>query len=100
MNFSDLLQRANLNCIQTFLVYGGENYEKPSEKTYSERIDEAKKKATAFFRKRYSDIKEYDEISGYFAEQTSVFEEVYFEMGMIVGAKIAFQIHERMKELE
>ncbi len=79
---------------------GSESFEKPSEKTYSERLAEARKKATAFFDARYSDIREYDEISGYFNEQAGVFQDVYFEIGLILGAKIAFQICGRIGGLE
>ncbi len=100
MDLGDLLRRANLNCIEDFLISGGESFERPSEKTYSERLAEAAKKATAFFDARYSDIREYDEISGHFNEQAGVFQDVYFEIGLIVGAKIAFQICGRMGELK
>lgn len=99
MDFGDLLERANLNSIESYLLYGGESTDKPSEKTYSERLAEAKKKAAAFFQSRYSDIQEYDEITGYFNEQVAVFQDVYLEIGLILGAKIAFQIRERMEEI-
>jgi len=79
---------------------GSESFENLPEKTYSERLAEARKKATAFFDARYSDIHEYDEISGYFNEQAGVFQDVYFEIGLILGAKIAFQICGRMGELK
>ena len=53
----------------------------------------------AFFEERFSDIKELDEIAGYYYKQAIVYRDVYFEMGLITGAKIAFQIHKRMEEL-
>lgn len=99
MDFSDLLQRANLNSVESYLLYGSESFEKPSDKTYKERLSEARKKAKAFFEARYSDVTEYDEISGYFNEQAGVFQDVYFEIGLLVGAKIAFQIRGRMEEI-
>ena len=99
MDFSNLLHRANLNSIESYLIHGGENFDEPSNKTYSERLKEAQKKTIAFFDARYSDIQEYDEISGYFHEQVAVFRDVYFEIGIITGAKITFQIREKMNEL-
>jgi len=98
MDFKDLLQRANLNCIENYLLYGEPTFEKQSEKSYSERLKEARKKASAFFKARYSDIDEYDEISGYFYEQVEVYQDVYFEIGLIVGAKIAFQLRGKIEE--
>jgi hypothetical protein len=86
MDFSDMLKRANLNSLQDYFLYGGESTKKPSDKTYSERLKEATKNATAFFKARYPDIAEYDEIAGYFGTQAAVFQEVYFEIGLIVGA--------------
>lgn len=99
MEFSDILHRANLNSIEDYLIDGSESLLEPSTKKYSERLSEVQKKITAFFQARYSDVNEYDEISGYFNEQTEVFRAVYLEIGLILGAKIAFQIRERMEEL-
>lgn len=99
MNFENLLQRANLNSIESFLLYGIESYTDFNEKTYSERLNEARKNATEFFQSKYTDIDEYDKITGYFDEQVSVFEDVYFELGLITGSKIGFQISERLKNL-
>ena len=99
MDFSDLLRRANLNAIEDFIIHGGESLEKPSEKTYSQRIADAEKKAKAFFEAKYPDVNEYDEVAGCFNEQAAVFEEVYFEIGLIIGVKIARQIFLRMGEM-
>lgn len=99
MDFSDLLQRANLNAIETFFMYGGINLEKPSGKTYTQRLTETRKKAADFFAARFPDLGEYDEISEHFDELAAVYEEVYFEIGLILGAKIAFQISGKMEEL-
>ena len=100
MDFKDLLKRVNLKTIEDFLIYGVESFETPPKKSYSKRLEEAKKNAIDFFKARYKDVKEFDEILGYFSEQTYVYQDVYFEIGLITGAKIAYQICERMKELE
>ena len=99
MDFSNLLRRTNLNSIQDYLMYGGESLEKPSDKTYSERLKEADKKASAFFHSRYTENDEFDEIYGYYNAQIAVYENVYFEIGLIMGAKIAFQVRGKMEEL-
>lgn len=99
MEFDDLLRRADLNNLEEFIIHGGESFVKPSTKTYSQRLKEADSKVEAFFEERFSDIKELDEIVGYYYKQAIVYRDVYFEMGLITGAKIAFQIHKRMEEL-
>ncbi len=65
-----------------------------------ERLMEADEKAHAFFKARYPDMKEYDEIMAYYYNQTGVIKEVYFEIGLIAGGKIAFEISKRMEELK
>lgn len=99
MNFNNMLNRANLNILEDFLFHGGECFAEPSDKTYSERLKEADGKVSAFFEERYPDINEYDEISGYYHRQTNVYREVYFEIGLITGAKIAFQLAKKSEEL-
>lgn len=99
MEFNNILNRANLNSLEEFLFHGGECFAEPSEKTYAERLKEADSKVSAFFGEQYSDINEYDEISGYYHRQTNVYREVYFEIGLITGAKIAFQFAKRTEEL-
>lgn len=99
MKFNEYLQRAELISLQNFLKHGGETYIQSSEKTYSEQISDAREKAKNFLQKRFPDIDDYDEIYGYFDEQVSVYEEVYFEVGLIVGAKIGFQLHKKFNEL-
>ncbi len=98
-NFSDLLHRANLNCMEMFLMNGSECCDAPSGGTYAERLKEADKKALAFFQERYSDISEFDEITEYFYAQIASYEDVFFEIGLLVGAKIGFQAREKMEEL-
>ena len=81
------------------LTHGGESFERPSDKSYAQRLQEARKNATAFFEARFTNIDEFDEIAGYFNEQVSVFEDVYLEIGLLLGARIAFQICGKIAEL-
>lgn len=99
MKFENYLQRAELISLQNFLKYGGETFIPTSGKKYSERLTEARRKAKNFFEEKFSDIDEFDRIYGYFDEQVSEYEEVFFEIGIIVGAKIGFQFREKMEDL-
>lgn len=99
MKFEDYLQRAELISLQNFLRHGGETCEKTSQKTYSQQLQEARSKANTFFQQNFPDIEEQDRISEYFYEQVSVYEEVFFEIGLIVGAKIGFQLKGKFEEL-
>ena len=100
MKFENYLQRAELISLQNFLKHGGETFIPTSDKKYSERITEARRKAKNFFEERFTDINEFDRIYGCFDEQVSeYYEDVFFEIGIIVGAKIGFQFREKMEEL-
>ena len=99
MDFNHSYRRADLNSIEAFLMHGGESFERPSDKSYAQRLQEARKNATAFFEARFTNIDEFDEIAGYFNEQVSVFEDVYLEIGLLLGARIAFQICGKIAEL-
>ena len=102
MKFDGLLRRANLNSLETFLLNGGEALRESDMKTYSERLEKANKRLSVFLTSVCDDtnIEEYDKISGEMYEQIAVYEDVYFEVGLIMGAKIAFQIRGKLEELK
>lgn len=99
MKFENYLQRAELISLQNFIKFGGETTIPTSNKKYSERLAEARKKALNFFEEKFPDMDEFDRIYGYFDDQVTEYEEVFFEIGIIVGAKIGFQFREKMEEL-
>ena len=101
MDFSEVLKRADLDHLEEFLMHGGEWVKEPSAspQTYANRLRTAQENVSAFFASRYTDLKELDEITGYYDEQVGVYQDVYFEIGLILGAKIAFQIRAKMEEL-
>lgn len=99
MNFKDYLQRAEFISLQNFLKHGGETYIPSNDKKYSEQLAEARKKVKNFIEEKFPDMEEYDKVYGYFDEQVCVYEEVFFEIGVIVGTKIGFQLQKRIEEL-
>ena len=99
MDFTNLLIRANLSNLEDFLLEGGEYLIEKNHKPYSEMLEEAERDARDFFQVRFPDTDDYDEISGYYNRQTEVYKEAFFEIGLLLGAKIGYQIHSRMSEL-
>lgn len=100
MDFSGLLHRTNLNVLEAFITNELESNDAPSEQGYRERLMEADNKAANFLKARFPVLKEYDQIMAYYYNQTEVIQEVYFEIGLIVGGKIAFEISKKMEELK
>ena len=100
MKFEDYLQRAEFISLQNFLKTGGETFVKSSQQTYSEQLKEARQKAKDFFDEKFPELDEHDEIVEYFYDLVSVYEEVFFEIGSIIGAKIGMQLQKRIQELQ
>ncbi len=100
VEFSKLLQRANLNVLEAYIVRELESWEDPPYKPYSERLAEAGRDADTFLKARFPELKDYNEITSFYDRQVSVNQDVYFEIGLIVGGKMAFEISRRMEELK
>lgn len=100
MNFGNLLHRSNLNTLETFITCGEKSFSSPPEGAYSERLKKASQNVTALFQARFPDFQDYDEVAGYYDKQVEVVQDIYFEIGLILGARIAFQISEKMEELK
>ena len=100
MDYSGILRRIEIERLKEYIMSGDLRIEEPSQQSYIERLMEADEKAHQFFKARYPDMKEYDEIMAYYYNQTGVIKEVYFEIGVIAGGKIAFEISKKMEELK
>ena len=50
MRFEKLLHRVSLDVIETFILSGDLRHKRASEKNFSERLQEASKKATTFLK--------------------------------------------------
>ena len=100
VKFEDYLQRAEFISLQNFLKTGGEIYIQSPQKTYSEQLKEVHQKAKAFFDQKFTDIDEHDKITECFYNLAGVYEEVFFEVGTIVGAKIGMQLQKKLQELQ
>lgn len=57
-------------------------------------------KLREFLHTQYPDMETYEKISDYFNEMAIVIEEVFFEIGLITGAKIGYQLREKIDELK
>lgn len=99
MNFSDVLKRANIYTLETFLLEGYEPPPRENKKSFSERLRIAEDQISAFFNARFESIEEHDEVSSYFYGLVEEYKNVYFEIGLITGAKIAFQLNRKIEEL-
>lgn len=99
MYFKDLLKRAELKSIKDFIVWGEETYEESEKRTYDERIKEAKRKIGEIFEEYFPDNKTNDKVFSLYYKQMSVYQDVYFELGLLAGAHLALEINEKLREI-
>ena len=99
MLFRDLLKRADLKNLEEFVLNGCVYRGEISTQTYLERLRAAEENIHSLFAAQYTDTEECEKKKNYYYDQLEVFQDVYFEIGLLMGAKLAFQIHRRLEEL-
>lgn len=98
MEFDKIMQRADLSSIRAFLKTGAEDLNEKTELTYSEQIKEAMRNIEKMLKEKYPTFEEYDKAESYLNEQIFTLENVYFELGLLAGAKMGFQISKKIEE--
>ncbi|MCQ5143653.1 hypothetical protein [Enterocloster bolteae] len=87
--FSDMLERVKLNSIIGYLMYGTEDAVIEDKGTYEERIENAYDKIFETLEKMFpSANKKNDELIGAVMDFSITHNEVYLEMGIIVGIQM------------
>lgn len=93
MNFIErYLARANIQEIRTY-IQGAEAIGEIDTRTYSQRLESGRKPLLDFLKELYPDPWEYEKkLSGILADMLGAYEDVYLEVGMKVGARMAYQL--------
>lgn len=87
--FSDMLERVKLSSIIGYLMYGTENSVVEDKGTYEERIENAYDKIFKTLENMFpSANKENEELFGAVMDFSITHNEVYLEMGIIVGVQM------------
>jgi hypothetical protein len=100
-NVSEIFQRLDIQHIREFLLNGVECAE-ISNKSYKQRIDEARTPAVKIIKKQASDIAEYAAILREVNNYVDVVKDVYMEIGIQCGAIIAMQLlgNDQLKQIK
>ena len=87
--FSDMFRRVKLDNIIGYLIYGIEDYEIESRGTYEERIEKAFHKIFESLEKMNPSFsKENDELQSIIIDFSITHNEVYVEMGILLGIQM------------
>lgn len=95
----DFLERANCDAIETFIMTGGESVHTAEPIPLEERLREAEKEITKILFLKCETEQEREEVLDAVCGFFSSIESIYFEAGMLAGAKLAFEIGEKMRNL-
>ena len=88
---SGIFNRLDIQYIRGFLVSGTECPDF-SDKTYKERIDEAENELFEKIKNKIPVVEDYDEIVDNIGNYAYEIQNVYMEIGMQCGAKLAAQL--------
>ena len=87
--FNDMLRRIKLDNIIGYLIYGIEDYEIERKGTYDERIEKAFHKIFESLEKMNSSFnRENDELQSLIIDFSITHNEVYLEMGILLGIQM------------
>lgn len=100
MEFKGLEKRTDVTALVDFLLYGMEYLTPPPNESYDQRLTAAQEKIDAFLSDRFPDRRECDKISTDLWDQIGTFSDVYFEVGLLTGARLAMQFTDRLKALK
>lgn len=100
MNFREMMDRADIANIQSFLIYGYEGYKDSTKKSHAQRIKEAQLKISDYLKEKFKNTEELDEITESIFSMTEIYEDVYFEAGLLVGAKLGYEMREKLDKIE
>ncbi len=100
MEWKELMRRAKLNSIEEYLMCGGDCVGEYSKEPYDKQLNDVYHKFSIYLSSHFSDPQAKEEFSEYFYELADTYRIIYFEMGMIAGAKIGYQLKERLEQLE
>jgi len=88
MNFREMAERTDISNIHSFITYGEEGFKDIPEKNYAERIAEAQLNISNYLKEQLESQEQLDEMLERIFTMTEVYEDVYFEAGMLLGAKL------------
>ena len=92
MDFNNLWKRAEMGALRNFLKYGAENISEMSDKSYTEQIRAAEKGITKVIAEKFSENEEEK-----FNLLIEDIENAYFEIGLLMGGKIIFQVMQKFE---
>ncbi len=87
----DYFERANLGQLLNFIKYGVECLNESNE-PYIIRLENSSKEIRRLLNEKHPTFEEYNEIEKVLTHAFSVYEEVYLEIGVKMGAKLIYQL--------
>ncbi len=100
MEFKDIMKRAEFTAIGSYLRSGDNILFEPDHKSYEEQIISAEAQISSLLSEWFPDRKEHDLIYDRIFHLTGTYIDVFFELGVLSGAKIGYQLKSKLDELK
>ena len=100
MDMKELYKRIQLNNMGNYILYGEEGCKGETKKSYSQRLREAEAETRSFLEEYIKEPKEQDRAAEDYYQQLEEYIEIYFEIGLLLGAKVCREISEKQGELK
>ena len=93
-NIEKIYERADLQQIRHFLLTGGSLRSDKDMRDYNTRLENDSENIINRFKRIYKDgeKEEFDDAVNDFAEAAASYQDVFFELGMKIGARLLFQL--------
>ena len=92
MNYiNEIFKRADIQQIRSFLMNGDEC--RIERGTYEERIEKAERTVYERMRKEFPENKDYEDVMGLVYCYASAVEDVYMEIGLLIGSVLSSQVY-------
>ena len=99
MDIESLLKRSDLTMVGLFLRHGNEWLVETSKDKYNNQLRESEIRIQEFFDKHFPDFEKNEEAVQLFDREAATYKDVYFEIGLLLGARLGYNFHERMNEI-
>lgn len=91
IDFEKVLERADIQHLRSFLLIGKE-CEHLSFEPYKRRVDEPRRAVLKMIEKKFPDMDDNEPLNGKFLDATGAYMDVFMELGLQAGMKLAAQV--------
>lgn len=91
VDFEKVLERSDIQHLRSFLLHGKE-CDNLNNETYKKRLDEPRRAVLKMIEKKFPDMDDNEPLNGKVYDATGAYMDVFMELGLQAGMKLAAQV--------